>query len=110
MFMIRSLTSYYVYIVMCSDKSYYTGVTNNVDGRVWEHNNSEDQKSYTYSRRPVDLMFIEVWEDIDGAIAREKQLKGWSRKKKEALIYGKDNDLPRLSKGRNGYMHRKFFK
>lgn len=108
--MIRSLTSYYVYIVECSDHSYYTGVTNNVDGRVWEHNNLEDKKAYTYSRRPVVLKFVEVWDDIQGAIDREKQIKGWSRKKKEALINGKDNDLPKLSKGRKGYLHRKFFK
>jgi len=109
-FMISSLTSYYVYIVECSDQSYYTGVTNNADGRVWEHNNSEDKNSYTYSRRPVVLKFVEVWEDIYGAINREKQIKGWSRKKKEALINGNDNDLSKLSKGRNGYLHRKFFK
>ena len=91
--MIRSLTSYYVYIVECSDHSYYAGVTNNVDGRVWEHNNSEDEKAYTYSRRPVILKYVESWEDINSAIAREKQIKKWGRAKKEALILNKENDL-----------------
>ena len=76
--MIKSLKSYYVYIVKCSDNSYYTGVTNNVDGRVWEHNNSTDEAAYTYSRRPIVLKYVESFEDVNVAISREKQIKGWS--------------------------------
>jgi putative endonuclease len=105
--MLRSLAAYYVYIVECSDRSYYTGVTNNVDGRTWEHNNSEDKSAYTYSRRPVVLKYVEFWQDINGAIIREKQIKKWTRAKKEALINGMENKLPELARGRNGYMKRK---
>ncbi len=108
--MIRSLKSYYVYIVECFDHSYYTGVTNNVDGRVWEHNNSTDETAYTYSRRPVKLKYVESYQDINSAIEREKQIKKWSRAKKEALISGKENELSKLARGRKGYMNRKFFK
>jgi len=103
----RSLKSYYVYIVECSDKSYYTGVTNNIDRRIWEHNNDEDSKHYTYNRRPVILKYIESFQNIDSAIAREKQIKGWTRKKKEALMRGDENELFRLAKGRKGHMKKR---
>jgi len=106
--MVRSLLSYYFYIVECSDLSYYTGVTNNIECRIWEHNNSENENSYTYKRRPVKLKYVEYWENIEGAIDREKQIKRWTRKKKEALIKGKENELSRLAKGRKGYMKRKY--
>ncbi|MDD5341525.1 MAG: GIY-YIG nuclease family protein [Patescibacteria group bacterium] len=105
--MLRSLTSYYVYIVECSDKSYYTGVTNNIDRRIWEHNNDEDSKHYTYNRRPVILKYLESFQNIDSAIVREKQIKGWTRKKKEALMRGDENELFRLARGRRGYMKNK---
>jgi putative endonuclease len=101
---------FYIYIVQCSDKSYYTGVTNSVERRVWEHNNDKDTKHYTYSRRPVKLKYVETYADANNAIAREKQIKGWNREKKEALIKQKGNDLPRIARGRKGYMNRKFFK
>jgi len=101
---------YYVYIVECSDKSYYTGVTNSTERRVWEHNNDKDEKHYTYSRRPVKLEYVETYEDIYDAIAREKQIKKWTRKKKEALINQRNGDLPKIARGRKGYMNRKFFK
>lgn len=103
----RSLKSYYVYIVECSDKSYYTGVTNNIDRRIWEHNNDEDSKHYTYNRRPVILKYIESFQNIDSAITREKQIKGWTRKKKEALMRGDENELFRLAKGRKGHMKKR---
>ena len=78
--------NYFVYIVQCSDNSYYTGVTNSVERRVYEHNNSNDDSSYTFDKRPVKLIFYQPFQDIHQAIAFEKQLKGWTRKKKEALI------------------------
>lgn len=77
---------YYVYIVQCSDASYYTGITNNLNRRLWEHNSGSDSKSYTYSRRPVVLKWYEEFADPNYAIMLEKQIKGWSRKKKYALI------------------------
>ena len=91
----------YVYILKCSDNSYYTGVTNDPEWRVQEHNEGNDVKAYTYKRRPVELVFCEMFHDPDQAIAFEKQLKGWSRKKKEALIRGDWNALPGLSECQN---------
>jgi putative endonuclease len=77
---------YYVYIIECSDHSYYVGVTNDLERRIWEHQEGIDLKSYTFPRRPVQLRYSETYSNILDAIAREKQLKGWTRKKKEALI------------------------
>ena len=90
--------TYYVYILECSDKSYYTGVTNNIDRRLGEHNAGEDESSYTFKRRPVVLKYCEQFNDIKQAIELEKQIKGWSRKKKEALMQEKWEELIKLSK------------
>ena len=89
---------YFVYIIKCSDKSYYVGITNNLERRLYEHNEGFDPYSYTYSRRPVNLVFEQSFHDVDNAILYEKKIKGWSRAKKEALIEGRINDLPKLSK------------
>lgn len=88
---------YYVYIVKCSDATYYTGVTNDVERRLNEHNDGIKPDSYTCSRRPVELVFQYEFNDIAQAIAFEKQIKGWSRKKKEAIINNNWNSLPELS-------------
>ena len=77
---------YYVYILECSDKSYYTGVTNNLERRLWEHETGFDKSSYTFKRRPVVLKYSMHLTDVKQAILWEKQVKGWSRKKKEALF------------------------
>ncbi len=90
--------NYSVYVVECSDKSYYTGVTNNLERRLWEHNTGFNIGCYTYSKRPLSLKYYETTHDIKQAILREKQLKGWSRKKKEALFKEDWNELKRLSK------------
>ena len=80
------MITYYVYILKCADNSFYTGVSNDVERRVLEHNNSEDKKTYTYRKRPVKLVWFEYYNDINQAIEKEKQIKGWNRKKKQALI------------------------
>lgn len=87
----------YVYILKCADNSYYTGVSNDPDWRLQQHNDGNDPKAYTHSRRPVELVFCERFYNPNDAIAFEKQVKGWSRKKKEALINNKWDDLPKLS-------------
>ncbi|PRD45106.1 hypothetical protein C5748_02460 [Phyllobacterium phragmitis] len=88
-----------VYILRCLDGSYYTGITKQpVEARVWEHNNLPDEKSYTWNRRPVELVFSETYDLVKDAIAREKQIKGWSRRKKEALIALDYEGLPELSR------------
>ena len=89
---------YYVYIVRCSDDSYYIGVTNNVEARVNQHQEGYDHRAYTYSRRPVELAYTEMFTEILQAIAREKQLKKWSKAKKEALIKGDYDSLPNLAR------------
>lgn len=88
---------YYVYILKCSDKSYYTGVTNNVDRRFAEHQDGKNPDSYTFSRRPLELVFCEYFTDPKQAIAFEKQVKGWSRAKKEALIAGDWDKIVKLA-------------
>ncbi len=89
--------SFFVYILRCKDGSLYTGVTNNYELRVSQHQEGTDPHAYTYSRRPVSLVHLEAFSEIGDAIAREKQLKRWSRKKKEALIRGEGDNLPELS-------------
>lgn len=76
---------YYVYIVECRDGSYYVGVTNDLDRRMWEHHTGYDPGCYTHDKRPVELKYFEHYTDVNQAISREKQLKGWSRKKKQAV-------------------------
>lgn len=66
--------------------------------RFSEHNFSDDKKSYTYTRRPVKLLFHQEFKDINKAISFENKLKGWSRLKKEAVINGERQKLPELSK------------
>ena len=79
---------YVVYMVRCADDSFYVGLTNNVDIRVWEHNEGFNEDSYTFKRRPVTLVHASHFGDIRQAFRWERQLKGWSRAKKEALIRG----------------------
>ena len=87
-----------VYIVECKDATYYTGVTNDIDRRIAEHNEGYNPSAFTFRRRPVKLVF--AYDCIDGheAHAFEKQIKGWRREKKKALIEGRWDDLPELSK------------
>ena len=77
---------FYVYILKCKDDSYYTGVTNDMERRWYEHETGLNKTSYTRNRRPVKLVFCEDFLAINQAIAFEKQVKGWTRKKKEAII------------------------
>jgi len=88
---------YYVYILKCSDESYYIGVTNDIERRLDEHRMGINKASYTYLRRPVDLVYHEYFMDINEAIDFEKQIKGWSRAKKEALIKGDWDEIVVLS-------------
>ena len=78
--------NYFVYILECSDGFYYTGVTNNIDRRLREYNEGINPTSFTHKRRPIVLRYCKKFKYILDAIAWEKQLKGWSRKKKEALF------------------------
>jgi putative endonuclease len=77
--------TYYVYVMTNRSKTLYTGVTNNLQRRVWEHKQkigSEFTKKYNITR----LVFFEETNDVHIALAREKEIKGWKRDKKIALI------------------------
>ncbi|GAB5564435.1 MAG: GIY-YIG nuclease family protein [Winogradskyella sp.] len=88
----------YVYILKCSDNSYYTGVTSNLNDRFMQHKSGKNPDSYTFNRRPVILVYYAEFTDINLAIETEKQIKKWSRVKKEALINGDFDKLPNLAK------------
>ena len=75
---------HYVYIVECRDKSYYTGITWNIEKRIKEHN--EALSIATKGKLPVKLVYWEKLNDKFSAAKREKEIKGWSRMKKQALI------------------------
>jgi len=98
------MKDYFVYIVECSDSSFYTGVTNNLDRRIAEHN-SGLIKGYTSKRLPVQLVFSQRFSDINQAIKFEKQIKGWNRKKKKALIDGNFDLLIELSNNKKNSRH-----
>ncbi|MGE5944936.1 MAG: GIY-YIG nuclease family protein [Flavobacteriales bacterium] len=89
---------YYVYILKCSDDTYYTGFTSNLEKRLIEHQSGKHKDSYTHSRRPLPLAFYAEFTDPNVAIATEKQIKKWSKAKKEALINGEFDHLPNLAK------------
>ncbi|MBN3580934.1 GIY-YIG nuclease family protein [Algoriphagus aestuarii] len=104
------LKSFFVYILKCADSSYYTGVTNNIERRFAEHQDGIDPLSYTYYRRPLELVFLQDFQQINEAISFEKQFKKWSRTKKEALIKGNWEQLKDLSKCKNETSHLNFRK
>jgi len=79
------MKTYFVYMVRCSDDSFYVGLTNNAELRVAQHNYGIDPKCYTFTRRPVVLVHLSEFGEVWDAIRWEKQLKGWSRAKKRAL-------------------------
>jgi putative endonuclease len=92
-----------VYILLCADGSYYTGVTRrSVEERVSEHAQGLIPGCYTDRRRPLKLVFSEPYERVDEAIATERRIKGWSRAKKEAYVRGDFPALITLSKRRGG--------
>ena len=92
------MKTYTVYILLCADNSYYTGVTNDIERRFAEHQTGENPKAYTHKRRPLKLVFCEHFYDVDQAIAFEKQLKGWSRAKKEAYMREDWSALKKLAR------------
>ena len=92
------MKTYYVYILECSDETYYTGITSNLTRRIIQHKSGFKKDSYTYLRRPVKLMFYCEFTDINLAIEKEKQIKKWSKAKKQALINNEYEKLPNLAK------------
>jgi len=87
----------YMYILQCADGSYYTGSTKNIEFRLAQHQAGEGA-NHTKKRLPVKLVYVEEFNRIDEAFYREKQVQGWRREKKEALINGRFDKLPELAK------------
>ena len=94
----------WLYILLCSDNSYYTGSTTDLERRLYEHENGI-ACGYTSTRRPVKLLYREEFATLLDAFQMERRIKGWSRKKKEALIKGDWEELKRLSKSKRDTGH-----
>jgi predicted GIY-YIG superfamily endonuclease len=88
---------YYLYILKCNDGSYYTGQTSDLNLRLSVHEQGLIN-CYTYMRRPIELVFHEAFPNRNSAFEAERQIKKWTRKKKEALINGDWKLLQKLSK------------
>ena len=98
---------YYLYILECSDGLLYTGMTNDLERRLEEHQNGLKRSAFTFKRRPVKLIFREKFNDINQLINFEKKIKKWSAMKKRALARGDFKLLQILSECRNS-THYKF--
>ena len=92
---------YNVYILRCSDNSLYTGITNDLERRVNEHNDRKFPAAYTFKRRPVVLVWYQDFTEPNQEIYFEKKLKGWSKANKEALIKGDFDMIETLAECRN---------
>lgn len=97
---------YYIYILECKDNSFYVGLTNELIRRFDEHCKGEYDTCYTFKRRPVTLVYYETIPYLQDAIDREKQLKGWSRAKKSALIKQDFHKLQLLAQCNNLSHHK----
>jgi putative endonuclease len=88
----------HLYILRCADGSYYIGTTRgSLEERIGEHDSGVFD-GYTALRRPVTLVLHQDFERIEDAVSAERQVKGWRREKKEALIRGDFSALPSLSR------------
>ena len=92
--------AFWVYILRCADSSYYTGHTDNLEKRLAEHMTGAIPTCYTYNRRPVELVFSQEFATREEALASERQIKGWSRKKKEAMMCGDWAEVSRLAQSK----------
>jgi putative endonuclease len=89
----------HMYILKCADGSYYVGSTRDLNRRIFEHGTGAGA-AYTRRRLPVELVFAEEYTYVHEAYEREKQVQGWSRRKREALIFGDYGRLPGHSRSR----------
>jgi predicted GIY-YIG superfamily endonuclease len=89
---------FYVYILKCSDGSYYTGHTDNIEARVSQHKQGLIKNCYTITRLPVEVVFVQTFGSRNEAFNAERKIKGWSKQKKEALIKGDWGLISLLSK------------
>jgi predicted GIY-YIG superfamily endonuclease len=94
--------SFWIYILLCADNSYYTGHTDNLEERIARHQAGEIA-GYTSGRRPVKLLFTQEFSTREEALACERQVKGWRRSKKEAMIRGDWDEVSRLAHGDSSF-------
>ena len=87
----------FMYILECADGTYYAGSTRNLRERLWEHENGLGA-NHTRKRLPVRLVYVEEYDRVTDAFVREKQIQGWIRAKKKALIEGEYDRLPVLAR------------
>lgn len=92
------MMTFWVYILRCADNSYYTGHTDNLEQRIAQHHQGYFSTCYTYKRRPLELVFSQGFVTREEALSSEQQIKGWSRKKKEAMMRGDWAEVSRLAK------------
>lgn len=92
------MNRFYVYILRCADSALYIGMTSDLNRRFLEHIHGKYPSAFTFKRRPVELIWSATFTSVHDAIRTEKQLKKWTRKKKEALINGDEDLLVALSK------------
>jgi predicted GIY-YIG superfamily endonuclease len=92
------MQDFYVYILLCSDGSFYVGHTDDMVARLAAHEQQYYPRCYTAKRLPVKLVFVQETATRDEALASERQLKKWTRRKKEALIKGDFDLLKTLAK------------
>jgi putative endonuclease len=91
---------FWVYIIKCSDGSYYTGHTDNLEIRISQHKAGECP-GYTAKRLPVEFLWSQEFNTREEALAAERQIKGWSRKKKEAMMRGDWAEVSRLAQSKS---------
>lgn len=89
--------SFWVYILRCADGSYYTGHTDNLENRMGQHSTGAIASCYTFKRRPLTLAFSQEFVTREEALGAEQQIKGWGRKKKEAMMRGDWAEVSRLA-------------
>ena len=102
------MKSSFVYILLCADGTYYTGVTSNLEKRLAEHKSSKNIGSYVSKRLPIKLVYYEHFMDINQAIEWEKRIKKRSQKKKESLINDNWERLKEFSRCQNKSSHENF--
>ena len=98
---------YYIYIIKCNDGLLYTGITNNLDRRFQEHQQGLNKSSFTFKRRPLELIFYQDFNDVKQAIYFEKRIKRWSQKKKIALA-NEDFDMNQILAECRNFTHSKY--
>ncbi len=93
--------AFYTYILLCADRSFYTGHTDNLEQRIGAHQSGLIE-GYTHSRLPVELVWSSEFPTRYEALSAERQIKGWGRAKKQALITGDWVRIQQLARNRQG--------